>query len=320
MLNGACARLRARDAVKMHVHRGEEIIVKAEGIIPALLTPFASDGSISVPMLRKLVAYELEKGSRGFFVCGSAGEGVYMTPEERKQVVEIVVSECAGQATIIAHVGAMSTDESVALAKDARVAGADAVASMPPLVFKQPWPAVIKHIQAITEASELPTYYYHLPIITNVNVTADEVAEMVAAIPSLVGLKYSSPDLFLLWGVLERPKREIHALYGCDQQLYHGLMAGACGGIGSTYNYQIENFVGLYDAVKRGDHAEALKYQDKVNKVVEVLFKHGGNRATEKAMMTLRGYDVGPARRPNLPFPSERIPDLRRDMEQLGLL
>ncbi|MBX7255986.1 MAG: dihydrodipicolinate synthase family protein [Candidatus Hydrogenedentes bacterium] len=294
--------------------------MKPEGIIPALLTPFDSNGQISVPMLKKLTRYLLDKGSRGFFVCGSAGEGVYMTPSERKQVLEIVASECANQATVIAHVGSMSTDESVALAKDARAAGAHAVASMPPLVFKQPWPAIIKHIQAIAEASELPTYYYHLPIITNVIITADEVAEMVAAIPGLVGLKYSSPDLFLLWGVLERPKRTIHALYGCDQQLYHGLMAGACGGIGSTYNYQIENFVALYEATKRGDHAEALLWQDKVNKVVEVLFKHGGNRATEKAMMTLRGYDVGAARRPNLPFPEDGIPALRKDMEQLGLL
>lgn len=291
-----------------------------KGILPAILTALDANGAIDERGLRKLVRYQVDAGVDGFFVCGSAGEGVYMTPAERRRVIEIAANEVSGQVPLIAHVGAMSTDEAVQLAHDAREAGAAAVASMPPLVFRQPWPAVIEHLRAITEAGELPTYYYHIPIITNVNVTADEVAEMVDKIPGLAGLKYSSPDLFLLWGVLERPKRRIEALYGCDQQLYQGLMTGASGGIGSTYNYQIEYVVSLYQAYARGDHAEALRWQDKVNKVIEVLFKHGASRGTEKAMMSLRGYDVGPPRRPGAPFPAERLPELRRDMESVGLL
>lgn len=285
-----------------------------------MLTALDRNGAIDEPGLRRLVRYQVDAGANGFFVCGSAGEGVYMTPPERKRVIEIVASEVAGQAPLIAHVGAMSTDEAVQLARDAREAGAAAVACMPPLVFRQPWPAIIEHLRAIAEAAEVPTYYYHIPVITNVNVTADEVAEMVDAIPGLAGLKFTAPDLFLLWGVLKRPRRRIHVLYGCDQQLYQGLITGACGGIGSTYNYQIENVVNLYRAYKRGDQAEALRWQDKVNKVIEVLFKHGGNRGTEKAMMSLRGYDVGPPRRPGAPFPAERLPELRRDMETVGLL
>ncbi len=291
-----------------------------EGILPALLTAFDNEGAIHESNLRKLVRYMVNAGANGFFLCGSAGEGVYMTPRERKRVIEIVASEVAGQVPLIAHVGAMSTDEAVQLARDARQAGAAAVASMPPLVFRQPWPMIIDHLRAISEAAELPTYYYHIPVITNVAVTADEVAEMVDRIPGLAGLKFTSPDLFLLWGVLERPRRPIHALYGCDQQLFQGLITGACGGIGSTYNYQIENVVNLYRAYKRGGQAEALRWQDKVNKVIEVLFRHGGNRGTEKAMMSLRGYDVGPPRRPGAPFPPERLTELRRDMETLGLL
>ncbi|HNR30750.1 MAG TPA: dihydrodipicolinate synthase family protein [Candidatus Hydrogenedentes bacterium] len=291
-----------------------------EGIFPALLTAFDGKGAIDEAGLRRLVGYQVEAGANGFFVCGSAGEGVYMTPAERRRVIEIVASEVSGQVPIMAHVGAMSTDEAVGLARDAREAGAAAIASMPPLVFRQPWPAIIEHLRAIAEAAELPTYYYHIPIITNVDVTADEVAEMVDRIPGLAGLKYSSPDLFLLWGVLERPRRRIEAFYGCDQQIYQGLLTGACGGIGSTYNYQIENVVQLYRAFKRGDQAEALRWQDKINKVVEVVFKYGGTRGVEKAMMFLRGYDVGPPRRPGAPFPAERLPEMRRDMERAGIL
>ncbi|NUM53846.1 MAG: dihydrodipicolinate synthase family protein [Candidatus Hydrogenedentes bacterium] len=291
-----------------------------EGIIPALLTPFDSSGRIDEAMLRRLVRYQIDAGATGFFVCGSAGEGVYMSPDERRRVVSLVSSESAGQAAVIAHVGAMSTQEAALLAREARDAGAHAVASMPPLVFKQPWPAIIEHIRAIAEASELPTYYYHIPVISHVDVTVDQIAEMADRVPGLVGLKFTSPDLYLLWGVLDRPKRKLETLYGCDQQLVQGLMTGARGGIGSTYNYQMENVVALHRAYQQGNLAEAMKWQGAVNRVIDVLMKHGANRGTEKAMMTLRGYDVGPPRRPTPPFPAENLDALRRDMELVGLV
>ena len=291
-----------------------------EGIVPALLTAFGDDGKISERELRRLVRHEVDAGAGGFFVCGSAGEGVYMTPAERRQLVEIVVNEVAGQVPIIAQVGAMSTDEAVLLAREARAAGAAAVSSLPPLLFRLPWPAIIEHMRAIAEAAELPTYYYHLPIITNVNATAEEFAEMADKVPGLVGFKYSSPDLFLLWGALDRPKRKMEILYGCDQQLYQGLLTGAHGGIGSTYNYQMRYVVEVYKAFKLGDHTAAMAWQGKVNAVIEVVFKHGGSRAVEKAMTSLLGFNVGPPRRPNLPLPEAQLAELRRDMEKVGLL
>lgn len=293
--------------------------VAIEGIVPALLTALDRNGEIDERALRRLAKYQVDAGVGGFFVCGSAGEGVYMTPEERRRVLEIVADEVGDRVPLIAHVGAMSTAEAVQLARDARAAGAKAVSSMPPLVFRQPWPSVIAHIRAIAEASELPTYYYHLPGITNVQITADEVEAMAEAIPTLIGLKYSSPDLFLLWEVINLPGRHLETLYGCDQQLVQGLLTGANGGIGSTYNYQIEFVVELYHAFRHNDIARARQMQDKVNRVIQVLFKHGGSRATEKAMMTLRGFEVGPPRKPCQPFPEERMAALKRDMEAVGL-
>lgn len=291
-----------------------------DGVVPALLTAFGSDGQIDAKGVAKLARYHLEAGASGFFVCGSAGEGIYMTPAERKRIVEIVAAETGGQATIIAHVGAMSTDEAAMLARDARTAGATAVATLPPLVFKQPWTAIIEHVRAVAQACELPTYYYHIPVITHVDAGAADIAALAHAVPGLVGLKFTATDLYLLWEVLQISSPKLDALYGCDQQFYQGLITGASGGIGSSYNYQIEHVVELYRAFRRGDHAGAMSAQNKINRVVQILFKHGGNRSVEKAMMTLRGYDVGPPRRPTPPFPTERIDELRHDMEFAGLI
>jgi N-acetylneuraminate lyase len=294
--------------------------VNIEGVIPALLTALDADGRINPQEVRRLAAHLVEQGANGFFVCGSAGEGVYMSAAERRQVVELVADEVAGQVPIIAQVGAISTEEAVELARDARAAGAAAVASLPPILFRVPWEAVVAHIRAVAEAADLPTYYYHIPGLTGVQATADELADLAARVPNFAGVKLSSPDLFLLWGFLDRCASKHDILYGCDQQLFQGLMTGARGGIGSTYNYQIENVVGLYRAVQKGDHAAAMQYQNRINQVVEILFRFGGNRAVEKAMTTLRGFPVGPPRRPNLPFAEEKIPALRRELEQMGML
>jgi N-acetylneuraminate lyase len=294
--------------------------VDITGILPAIVTPFGPDGDVNTNALRSLAAYQIEKGCNGFFVCGSAGEGVLMNMKERSRVVESVVSEASGQVPIIVHVGAVSTREAVELAKHARKSGASAVSSIPPLYYKLSWDAIIGHIRAIAEAAQLPTYYYHIPYITNVVPTASELAEMIDAIDNLDGIKFSSPDLYLLWEVMEIAPRKPNVLFGADQQLLAGLAMGAHGGIGSTYNYMTGWFVELYIAFRRNDYVGAKKVQDMINRAIKVYFKYGGNRATEKMMTSLLGFEIGPPRLPNSPFPPEQVDALRKDMEEIGLI
>ncbi len=290
------------------------------GILPAIVTPFGADGNVNTEVLRALVAYQIEQGCNGFFVCGSAGEGVLMNLEERGRVVDAVVGEAAGQVPIIVHVGAVSTGEAVELAKHARRSGASAVSSIPPLYYKLPWEAIIGHMRAIAHAAELPTFYYHIPYITNVVPTAEQFAELAGAIENLDGVKFSSPDLYLMWELMEHSGHRQTVLFGVDQQLIAGLAMGAHGGIGSTYNYMVGWFVQIYKAFEQGDLNTAKTFQDKVNRAIQILFKYGANRATEKMMTALLGFEIGPPRLPTLPFPAERVNDLRKEMQAVGLL
>jgi len=294
--------------------------VDITGILPAIVTPFGPDGDVNVEVLRSLAAYQIEKGCNGFFVCGSAGEGVLMNLKERSRVVEAVVSEASGQVPVIVHVGAVSTGEAVELAKHARRSGASAVSSIPPLYYKLPWSAIIGHIRAIAEAAELPTYYYHIPYITHVIPTGAELAEMIDSIENVEGIKFSSPDLFLLWETVELSRHKPNILFGVDQQLLAGLSMGVHGGIGSTYNYMTGWFVELYNAYRHSDYVTAKKLQDMINRGIQLLFKYGSNRATEKMMTSLLGFEIGAPRLPTPPFPPERVDALRKDMEEIGLL
>jgi len=291
---------------------------RIEGVMPALVTPYNTDGSVSVEMTRKLVGYLIEQGAHGFFVCGSTGEGLLLSSDERKLMVQTVVDEVAGQVPVIVHVGAPGTDMAVDLAKHAKAAGATAVSSLPPIYYRVGLDGIMKHIRRIAEAAELPTYYYHIPRLTGVELTGDELVEAFTNVPGLVGLKFTHSDMFLLWWIIETSGGQLAVLNGSDQMLFHGLSTGACGGIGSTYNYQMRTMVSIYKAVKAGNFEAAKQAQWKANQVVRVLFRNGPSTATEKAIMKLLGFDVGPTRDPMVAFPDDQLGSLQKQLEEIG--
>ncbi|HPO09356.1 MAG TPA: dihydrodipicolinate synthase family protein [bacterium] len=290
-----------------------------KGILPALSTPFAPDGTVNISVLRRMVRYHLSVGCHGFFVCGTAGEGLLLSRDERRLVVETVMDEIAGQVPIIVHVGTVSTRESAALAKDAAELGASAVSSIPPVYYPVGLEGIIEHLKAISGASGLPTYYYHIPIISHVPLVLNDFMEIIDQVPGLVGFKFTFPDLHLLWCILDAAGPDsISILYGMDEQLLQGLISGAVGGIGSTYNYQSKTVVQLYEAFCRGDLDTAMQMQRKVNAVVRILRKYGGNLATEKEIMKMLGYEVGQPRGPIRPFPQDRTALIRKELEDIG--
>ena len=92
---------------------------KFKGLFSALLTPFNEDSSINFDSLEKLVEFNLQNGIDGFYVGGSTGEGLLLSPEERMQVFECVKKANNGRATLIAHVGTICTLDAIKMAKKA---------------------------------------------------------------------------------------------------------------------------------------------------------------------------------------------------------
>jgi len=289
-----------------------------KGTMPALITPYDADGAVNVDMIRRLVTLHIEQGCHGFFVCGSTGEGLFLTPEERKLVARTAIETVAGQVPVMVHVGAVSTNESVLLAEDARKAGAAAVSSIPPIYYKVGLEGMLQHIRAIAQAAALPTYYYHIPELTGVHLSAEQLVDAFTSVEGVAGMKYTHTDMFFLWSMLDSGKGRLRVFNGADQMLFHGLCTGACGGIGSTYNYQMRTIAKIYEAVQAGDLEQARTLQWQANRVIKVLFQFGANLACEKAIMRLIGLDVGMPRSPMVAFPEERVDDLRRSLEAIG--
>lgn len=62
-------------------------LYKPEGIMPALVTPFTDDGKqVDEKALRNLVKHCIELGASGLVPCGTTGEFVNLTTEEKKKL------------------------------------------------------------------------------------------------------------------------------------------------------------------------------------------------------------------------------------------
>ena len=288
------------------------------GIFPALLTPMSADGSeVNYSSLRQLVEMLIHSGIHGLFVNGGSGEGVLLTADERRTILETVLDQANGRVKIIAHVGAISTAQGQELARHASTLEVDAVAAIPPIYFKVDGTALREHYQMIADAAgDKPLWVYNIPSATGVEITANVMADLLT-IPTVRGIKYSSHNLSDMSSIVAlSPDITVHS--GFDQVCSAGLMMGAHGAIGSTYNVLPGIFVKLYEAAMRGDWAEAQALQRRANPLIQALVSVP-LMAGMKAILDEWGIPCGGPRRPQRPLSDAERATILAEVQKAGI-
>ena len=272
-------------------------IKKYEGIIPAFYACYDAEGKINPQAVRALTRWFVEKGVKGLYVGGSSGECIYQGKEERKVVLENVMSEAKGKLTVIAHVACNNTADSQELAAHAESLGVDAIASIPPIYFHLPPYAIAKYWNDISAAAPNTDFIiYNIPQLAGVSLTVPLLKEMLKN-PRCIGVKNSSMPTqdIQMW----RDEGAI-VFNGPDEQLISGLVMGATGGIGGTYGAMPELYLKLYECVKEGRLATALEIQNDCCRIIYKLCSgHGNMYAMIKEVLRKMGCpDCGSVRAP----------------------
>lgn len=268
---------------------------KFEGIFPALLTPFTKENKINDKVLRELIDWNLKKGVNGFYVCGSTAESFMLSSEERKHILEVVADEVNNRATIIAHIGHISTDTAIDLAQHAKTCGVDAISSVSPFYYNFSFEQIRQYYFDIVNAVDCPMVVYNFPAFSKVSLSESDLSEFFND-QRFIALKNTSSDFFLL----ERLSKKYPDKYyfnGYDEMFLSGLCAGATGAIGSTFNLMSEKFIKIYRLFKEGKISEARAEQQKANNIISALCKVGV-MSGEKAVLRMMGFDFGEARKP----------------------
>ena len=244
---------------------------------------------------------------KGLYVGGSSGECIYQEKEERMEILEAVLEEVRGECTVIAHVACNNTHESCELAAHAERAGADAIASIPPIYFHLPEYAIAQYWNDISAAAPNTDFIiYNIPQLAGVALTMPLLKEMLKN-PNVIGVKNSSmpvQDIQMFKDEGTRNGRPFVVFNGPDEQIISGLMMGADGGIGGTYGAMPELIVKLFELFYAGRREEARQLQYDVDNIIYALCGGKCNMyASIKEVLRRReGLDLGGVRPPLAPY------------------
>jgi len=293
---------------------------RPKGVMSALVTPFNKDESINKEQLRALVRRHIELGVTGLVPCGTTGEFVNMTFEERLQVIKIVVDEANGKVPVIAGTGETGTKLVIDATKKATDIGADAAIIVSPYYLKPKDKGLYDHYVTIAEKTDIPIVIYNIPICTGYSIPWT-VIEDLADIENIVAVKDSSGDHRYFGALLEKVSDKISVLIGWDENVLAALTSGAAGLILASANVIPEIYLKMFNLVKENKLVEAQALMKTIQKFTRMIA--GTGALGVKSCLNIMGVPVGNCRMPIIMGDSlsyELRDEFRIELEKLGYL
>ena len=292
------------------------------GLIAAPFTPMNKKGELNIELIPGY--YRFLKGNKntGAFICGSTGEGVSMTTDEKKSVIKAWGDATKGDKDfkVMTLVGGTSIEDGKEIARFAQQCGLYGVSFTAPFYFK---PADVGALAAcckeIADAvPDMPFYYYHIPVLTGVGFPMiDLLRNVEGKVSNFAGIKYTHEDFMDFLSCLHFKNGKYDMLWGRDENMLSALAVGAKGAVGSTFNYAAPLYYDLIAAFNKNDLKKAQALQLQSIDMITLLGKYGGI-ATGKAYMKLIGLDCGGFRLPVKNMSSEQFELFKKDVKQLN--
>lgn len=232
------------------------------GVIPAITTPFAGDGSVDHEFLARHATAMLDAGCTGLVPLGSLGEAATLGFDEKLAVLKTLVDAVGARAPVIAGVAALSTAEAVRLAKAAAAIGCRGLMVLPPYVYSTDAREMGAHMSAVIEATDLPCMLYNNPIAYKTDFTPQQVVDLAQRHGNVQAIKESSGDIRRFAAIRALAGDRIELLVGIDDAIVEGIAAGATGWIAGQVNAFPAESVRLFELARDGGYAAAKDFYD----------------------------------------------------------
>lgn len=288
------------------------------GILAAISTPFAADGSVDEVRLRQHVDFLIENGLHGLTPNGSTGEFAALTVDERKRVNEIVIEQAAGRVPVVAGVGSTSTTQSVELAKHAEQHGASGLLVVAPFYEPPTRDEVIAYYATIANTVSIPVVAYNLPEITGINLDKQFYRDLLQHTGNVKYIKDTSGSMEQALDLIYNLGDELTTFVGLDTILLPAFLSGARGSIWGAPNFAPRECVQIFELAKAGKADEASEIFKRLWNVFDFLGKEGYAVATKGAAKAA-GVDLGEPRAPYSPLPAEKQQQLEKLVAEAGI-
>ena len=300
------------------------------GIVPPIVTPLTVEGEVDATSLERLLSLQIEAGVDGLFVLGSSGEVGYLTDAQRAQVVQTAIGHVGGQVPVLVGVNDMTTNRVIAVAEQAREAGADAIVATAPFYAITDAAETATHFRSIHAAVDLPLFAYDVPVRVHSKLSPAMLVELGRE-GVIAGVKDSSGDDVSFRMLLRQSAGlENFAVFTGHEVVVDGcLLMGASGAVPGLANVDPHGYVRLWRAAQAGDWAAAKAEQDRLTDLFSIVEAPTPGRVSAgaaglgafKTALALRGVITGNTMcAPMLSLDESETATIKVVLEQAGLL
>jgi 4-hydroxy-tetrahydrodipicolinate synthase len=248
------------------------------GIVPPVATPLLPDHTVDHVSLARLVDYLVDGGVAGLFALGSTGETAYFTDDERVAILRTIATANKGRVPIIAGAIELTAPRIIETARRLVDAGADAIVTTAPLYTLNSQAEIAAHFRTIAAAIDVPLWAYDVPVRVHKKLELDLLIQLGTE-GVIQGVKDSSGDdvgFRRLIAANEAAGRPLQLLTGHEMVVDAMLLAGADGVVPGVANVEVEGYVRMFDAAKRGDWDAARSEQERINRMFDIVFQPTG--------------------------------------------
>jgi 4-hydroxy-tetrahydrodipicolinate synthase len=275
-------------------------------ILTAMVTPFDADLRVDEEAAVAMMHHLIEHGSDGLVVCGTTGEAATLTDEEHLRMIELAVTEMRGRCTVVAGVGSNDTRHAIELTEKATALGADAMLSVTPYYVRPNRRGIVRHFEAVAQATDKPIVLYNIPSRTGTDMPNDLLAEL-AQLEHVSAVKQANnTNLALIDGL------DVYA--GNDDILCRTLELGGAGGILVASHIVGPEMRRMFDEPDRRREVDAG-----LRDIYQAL-SVTSNPIPVKAALNLLGHRVGGLRLPMVEADEHELATVREMLERHGLL
>jgi 4-hydroxy-2-oxoglutarate aldolase len=290
-----------------------------QGIFPPIPTPFV-EGKLACDKLAANIAKWNRTGLAGFVAFGSNGEYVFLSDEEKLEVVKTVVASAAPGMKVIAGTGCESTWQTIRLTNACARLGAHAALVVTPFYYggRMNEAALFRHFTAVADNSDIPVLIYNVTKFTHINLSVG-LAARLSRHPNIIGIKDSNGNVSALGEMMNAVDTDFSVLVGTAGALFGALTLGAAGGVLALANVAPEACVRIHHLVKQGDIGAARTLQIRmlpVNTAVTATYGVPGL----KAALDMLGYFGGDPRPPLLPATEKERSEIREILVKAELI
>lgn len=292
-------------------------IFKGAGV--AIITPMKENLEINYDKLDEILEEQIAGGTDAIIICGTTGESATMTEEEHSEAIRFTVERVKHRIPVIAGTGSNCTATAVQLSKEAEKDGADGLLLVTPYYNKATQNGLIAHYTQICGEVSIPAILYNVPSRTGCNIQPQTLAHLVKNVDNIVGVKEASGNIGAVAEIMNLCDGSVDLYSGNDDQVVPLLSLGGIGVISVLSNVAPGYVHDMVYKYLDGDVEGSRKMQLDAIPLCGALFCEV-NPIPVKAAMNMMGKQVGPLRAPLTEIEEGHREQLRKAMEEFGIL